>query len=137
MTSGQGVEEWGDELVSEQRLANALLRPLTSVEKLAAKDWLEDAREEVRGRVPTLDARRAAGLTTDGQLRKVLAAAVVRVLRNPNAIRQYGVDDGTVTRDSALSAGLLYFTDDELALLSGVRRSNGEAPNISFSVPYR
>lgn len=113
-------------------VAARLIRALTPAEQTAVPVLLVDAWEEVRGRVPNLDARFDAGLVTEGQVRKVVAAMVVRVLRNPEAIRQWTVDDDTFVRDTALSAGLLYVTPDEVSLLSGVSL---DVAHISFSAP--
>ena len=43
---------------------------------------------------------------------------VLRVLRNPNGVRQESIDDYTWIRDNAVSAGLLYVADDEVENLS-------------------
>ena len=138
MIIGEGEQQDVHQIVQESHLQDRLMRPLTEPEKSASQAWLEDAWEDVRGRVPNLDERRTAGQVSDGQLRKVLAAMVVRVLRNPNAIRQYTVDGDNLVRDSALSAGLLYVTPEDVALLSGVPvATGGEQQHISFSVPYQ
>lgn len=110
-----------------------LMRAPTEAEEAWASLLITEAWEEIRGRVATLDARFDAGLVTDGQVRKVIAAMVMRVLRNPDAIRQWTIDDGTFVRDSAVSAGLLYMTPDDVSLLSGVAAN--DSGHISFSAP--
>lgn len=45
---------------------------------------------------------------------RVLATAVLRVMRNPDGKSQESIDDYSWTRDESVSSGLLYFTDDEL-----------------------
>lgn len=95
-------------------------RTFTDQEQPGAQALLDDAWEELQARVPTLGARAAAGYITDGLIRRVLAAMVVRVLKNPDAIRQWQVDDASFTRDQLVSSGLLLVTPDEVALLSGV-----------------
>lgn len=112
-----------------------LMRAPTTAETALAGVLIDDAWEEIRGRVPTLDARHDAGLVTDGQVRKVIAAMVMRILRNPDAIRQWTIDDGTFVRDSAVSAGLLYMTPEDVALLSGVGLD--DSGHISFSAPMQ
>jgi hypothetical protein len=48
---------------------------------------------------------------------RIVATMVVRVLRNPDGKLQETLDDYSYRRDSAVSAGLLYVSDDELAQL--------------------
>ncbi|EFQ84717.1 hypothetical protein HMPREF0063_10058 [Aeromicrobium marinum DSM 15272] len=43
-----------------------------------------------------------------------VCAPVIRVLRNPDGIRQLSIDDGSYTRDQALSSGILRFEPDEV-----------------------
>jgi hypothetical protein len=110
-----------------------LMRAPTAAETALAGVLIDDAWEEIRGRVPALDARFDAGLVTNGQVLKVIAGMVMRVLRNPEAIRQWSVDDASFTRDTALSSGLLYVTADDIALLSGVPAD--DKGHMSFSAP--
>lgn len=109
-------------------------RSLTDAEKRVAEALLDDAWEELSARVPMLADRRAGGLVTDGLVRRVVAAMVIRVLRNPEAIRQWSVDDASFTRDSVVSSGLLFVSDGEVALLTGT--PVGPLPHLSFSAPY-
>ncbi len=94
-------------------------RPLTVDETRVATALLVDAWEELLVRVHDLEARMADGRVTEGLVRRVVAAMVIRVLRNPDAIRQWQVDDASFTRDALVSAGLLYASDEEVALLAG------------------
>lgn len=110
-------------------------RPLTDPEKTVAEALLGDAWEELQARVPGLEARITAGHVSEGLIVRVVAAMVVRVLRNPEAIRQWQIDDASFTRDTLVSSGLLYASPDELALLTGV--PVGPLPHLSFSAPYR
>lgn len=112
----------------------ARFRPLTDAELPNAEALLDDAWEELQARIPDLMARRDAGTVSDGLVRRVVTAMVVRVLRNPDAIRQWGVDDATFTRDTLVSSGLLFVSADEVALLSGA--PIGPLPPLSFSAPY-
>lgn len=112
----------------------ARFRPLDDAEKVNAQAWLDDAWEELLVRVPDLEARIADGRTSSGMARRVAAAMVVRVLRNPDAIRQWSVDDASFTRDHLVSSGLLFVSADEVALLTGA--PVGPLPPISFSAPY-
>lgn len=115
-------------------------RALTADERRVATALLGDAWEEVLARVPTLEQRIADGQVTDGLVRRVITAMVVRVLRNPEALRRWGVDDGTFERDAALSSGLLYLSAEEQALLSGTAATtsaaSGALPPLSLSAAY-
>lgn len=101
-------------------------RPLTTPETTVANTRLDDAWVLLRSRVPDLAARLDAD--TDGDLTatvvRVLADAVIRLLRNPNARTQQStaVDDATTSWTAAdpKDAGRLFFTDDELADLREV-----------------
>jgi len=83
--------------------------------------WIASAENQIRGAVPDLDARILADPTFGDVVVHVTAAAVARVARNPEGLRQItrSVDDGSVTKtvDSSRSAGGLYITDDEWARL--------------------
>ncbi len=61
---------------------------------------------------------------------RVLASAVLRVLKNPEGKRQESVDDYSYTRDNSQATGTLYFTADELDALATNRRTRA----FSFSV---
>jgi hypothetical protein len=63
--------------------------------------------------MPGLEAA-VAGTVSDGAITFVLSAMVLRVLRNPNGVRSWSVDDYSETRDNALSAGSLYASPDEM-----------------------
>lgn len=112
-------------------------RPLNDVETALTEHLLVDAWEELLapGKVPDLEARVASGLVRPGLVTRVVTAMVIRVLRNPEAIRQWQVDDATFTRDSLVSSGLLFVSDDEVGLLTG--GTGGQLPPLSFSAPYR
>ena len=111
-------------------------RPLTDAEKINATALLSDAWERAQAKVPGLQARRDAGLLSDGLVTSVVAAMAVRVLRNPEALKAWIVDGDSFTRDNAVASGLLFITADEIALLSGVPLSSEQVP-LSGSVRYR
>lgn len=54
--------------------------------------------------------------------RRVVADAVLRVLRNPAGIHQEEVGPWRVVRDKSAAAGALFFTPDELSTFRQVRR---------------
>ncbi|TYP82069.1 hypothetical protein [Blastococcus xanthinilyticus] len=96
-------------------------RTLNDAERRLAGSLLADAWEELLAprNVPDLEDRLGRDVVSVGLVRRVVAAMVIRVLRNPEAIRQWQVDDASFTRDSMVSSGLLYASADEIALLSG------------------
>jgi hypothetical protein len=110
-------------------------RSLTEAETITATALLVDAWAELTAptRVPDLEQRMADGLVSEALARRVVTAMVLRVLRNPEAIARWAVDDASFTRDSAIASGLLYATDDEVALLSGVPAGAGQ---ITYSAKY-
>lgn len=123
--------------VTLQDLVNRF-RPLNELEQTNAAAWLDDAWEELHApsRVPNLDDRLTAGVITVGLIRRVVTAMVIRVLRNPEAIREWAVDDASFKRDAAITAGALYATEDEIALLSGMPVSEAEPIAFSGSYPH-
>jgi hypothetical protein len=97
----------------------ARFRPLVGSEVDAAQALLDDAWATLLAVLPDLEARMAAGTTSDSLVVSVVSAMVLRVLRNPNGVRSWSVDDYSETRDSALSAGALYVSPEEVQLLAG------------------
>lgn len=96
-------------------------RPLSSAEQINGATFLADAWGMALTRRASLDT----DVTTDSVLRqemiRVQCAAVLRVMRNPDGKRTESIDDYSWTRDQAVSAGLLYFTDDEWTAICGWR----------------
>lgn len=92
-------------------------RPLSAQEEVNGATFLEDAWRMLRRRLTTIEDDIAADETGDlePETVRVLCAAVLRVMKNPDGKRQESIDDYSWTLDQAVSAGLLYFTDEELA----------------------
>jgi hypothetical protein len=95
-------------------------RPLTVAETIVANAMINDAMTLLSVRRPTLLADVTAGLVTQEAVVFVVSAMVLRVLKNPESKRQESIDDYAWTRDTAVSSGALYVSDDELRLLTGV-----------------
>ncbi len=110
-------------LANVSDVAAELGRPTPSdVETLTQWNrWLMRVEATIRARVRDLDARIADGDLASDLVSGIESAAVARVVRNPEGLRQVSktVDDGTVskTRDAVLSDGQLRITDEEWALL--------------------
>src|SRR5690349_6766036 len=95
-------------------------RPLSDQETTNGETFLADAwrmlKADVRRAGSDLEALIADDETGDlePEVVRVLATAVLRVMKNPDGKRQESIDDYSWTRDQAVSAGLLYFADDEV-----------------------
>jgi hypothetical protein len=72
-----------------------------------AQDILEDAAEADGIAAPTTERGERTYV-------RLVAGIVIRVLRNPDGYLTETIDGYTYRRDSAVSAGLLYVSDDEL-----------------------
>lgn len=105
-----------------ERLKGAFERPLVETvelrEETAATQWLDDAWGIILDEIPGVEYRLALPEDDPSRLRKdtvarVMVAAVIRVLRNPDARRQLGEDTFQETIDQAVSSGQLYITETE------------------------
>jgi len=110
-------------------------RTLTATESAQVTAWIDDLEAEIGERIPNLLDLIQLGRPTDGTLRRVICAAVIRKLQNPEGLRTttVAIDDYSTTKtvDSANSAGALGLTDDEWSLL--LPGSSGDAFTIT---PY-
>jgi hypothetical protein len=105
---------------------------LTAAERSTAQALIDDAWAVLLTQVPNLETQIEAAAVSPGVVVFVVSSMVLRVLRNPSGIRSWSVDDYTETRDNTLSAGSLYASETEIALLSGV-----SASTRAFSIkPY-
>lgn len=93
-------------------------RPLSTQETTNAQTFLDDAWVMLKRRVSDLEALMVDDADLTAEVVRVLATAVLRVLKNPDGKRQESIDDYSWTRDQAVSTGLLYFTDEELGDLT-------------------
>lgn len=93
-------------------------RPLSAQETTNAQTFLDDAWVMLKRRMAVESVDIEAQIATDADLAadvvRVLATAVLRVMKNPDGKSRESIDDYSWQRDEAISAGLLYFTDDEL-----------------------
>lgn len=90
-------------------------RPLSDQEANVTYALLEEATALLAIASPGVRDRAAASLDAATAARSVVVSMVLRVLKNPDAIRQFAVDDYSQTRDQVASSGLLYATPEELA----------------------
>ena len=108
-------------------------RTLSAPESAQVTAWIEDLESEIHERIPNLLDLIVAGRPTDATLRRVICAAVIRKLQNPEGLRTttVAIDDYSTTKtvDSSNSAGFLSLTDDEWSLL--LPGSSGDAFTIT------
>lgn len=97
-------------------------RPLTTQENINAEAFLDDAWWLLLGRRPTLEDDIDDGLVTEGNVIRVVTSMVLRVLRNPDGLEEFAIDDFRGRRNALLASGLLEVTDDELADVTPGRR---------------
>ena len=100
-------------------------RSLSAEENLNALAFLEDAWALLLSRRPTLEADITAGTVSRANAVRVVAAMVIRVLRNPDGKLEESIDDYRYRRDQVVSSGLLHVTAEELADITpvGYRRA--------------
>lgn len=95
----------------------------TALDALAAK-----AQRRLFAIDKTIPVRLDNGTLDVELVRDVIVDMVLRIVKNPNAYRSVSIDDFQATIDQAVSAGALYPTADELALLAGARaRATGRS----------
>lgn len=78
---------------------------------------IDKAEQRVLSRLPNIQARIDAGLTTRGALAGVVEDMVLRVVRNPDGKKSETIDDYSWTLDPQVSSGMLYLSDEEMLLL--------------------
>lgn len=111
-------------------------RPLSAQETTNGETFLADAWRMLKRAVlksgSDIEALIAADTTGDLQpeVVRVMATAVLRVMKNPDGKRQESIDDYAWTRDEAIAAGLLYFADEELDALSPGAGVKGRAYSL-------
>lgn len=111
-------------------------RTLSAQETTNATAFLDDAWVMLKRRLPTIEADivpvAAADLRAD--VVRVLATAVLRVMKNPDGYKQESVDDWAGTRDGSAASGALHFTDAELSSL--VPGGNGRSFSVDLLATY-
>lgn len=82
-----------------------------------AAAWLDDAWLKVK-KIPGLIPRIESEAVDVEDVKRILCAMVVRVLKNPSGFRSRSIDDASVTIDTTISSGELYLSDEERDELS-------------------
>lgn len=115
-------------------------RPLSAQETTNAQTFLDDAWVMIKRRLDLLGVNIEAQVQSDPDLLadvvRVLATAVLRVMKNPDGKVRESIDDYSWSRDDAVSAGLLYFTDDELDGLVPGAGNDGRAYMVDPLADY-
>lgn len=93
-------------------------RPLVGHEITNADAFLADAWAELLSRRPNLEADLTAGTVTEANVVRVVAAMVLRVLRNPEGYDQESIDDWSGRRNALVADGILRITPEELAAVT-------------------
>ncbi|MFE5309705.1 hypothetical protein [Isoptericola sp. NPDC056605] len=83
--------------------------------------------------VPSVPSRIEEGTLDVELVQGVVEDMVLRVVRNPKALRSVGLDDFQATIDNSTSTGLLYVSPEETALLAPSSRSS--VGSIRLGVP--
>lgn len=106
-----------------------LMRSLTSEEAALATVLLAEASAQLRLKVASVDDRIGDRSLDPAIVKGVIARAVLRVLRNPEGVKQLQKSTGpyaeTRTADSAVSSGLLSFSAEDLALVEALPSGSG------------
>lgn len=103
----------------------ALWQPVPTAQAPRVTALIGMASRRIRAAFPDIDARIASGGIDVDLVSDVATAMVVRVLRNPEGLREVSVDDYRAVRDSTLSSGELGLTDAELELLAPTAAAAG------------
>lgn len=115
-------------------------RPLSDQETINADTFLGDAWRMLKRSLAERNVDVEAQMATDGDLTgevvRVLATAVLRVMKNPDGLRQEAIDDHSMTRDSDVASGHLYFTTAELDALFPGAQIKGRAFTVDPLADY-
>lgn len=87
---------------------------LTGQEETNAQTFLDDAWRMLKRRIDGIEDQVADDDDYAAEVVRVIAQAVIRVLKNPDGAKRESIDDHTWENDRTISSGELYFTDAEL-----------------------
>ena len=110
---------------------SSLYRPLTDAESALAKALLRRASALVRNAFPNVDAQIASGKLDPLVVAQAVINMVVRVLRNPEALRSVTTGPFTRAFDVGEAAGLLVITGAEESMLVP---PGSDAAGMNFTV---
>lgn len=107
-------------------------RPLNDQETVNAEAYLDDAWWLLTARRPTLEADVTAGTVTEGNVIRVVAAMVKRILMNPGGFDQEQIDDWAGRRNKLVADGVLRIDPDELADITPGRRRQRSVRLVAY-----
>lgn len=96
---------------------------------------IDKAEIRILARVPDLADRLSDGRTNAEVLSSVVEDMVLRVTRNPDGKKSESIDDYSWTLDASVASGMLYLSDDELALIVPPASSRRTVGSIRLGVP--
>lgn len=108
-------------------------RPLVGQEVTNAQGLLEDAWEYLLIKIPDLETRLTSGELRPGAVRFVMRETIIPVLRNPDGVQTWRVDDYSQTRDKSVSSGRVVVDPELVDLL----RSGGGLGAGAFTIRAR
>ena len=115
-------------------------RPLTDAETVVAETLLGDAwrmlKRAMSKRAVDLEVEMSEDSELSGEVVRVLAVAVLRVLKNPDGNSQESLDDHAWTRGQDTASGVLFFPDEDLESLFPGSGEKGRAFTIDPLADY-
>jgi hypothetical protein len=102
-----------------------VMRSLDSDERDRATVLLRYASAQIRKNLPDIDTRIASGALDPDLANLAAVQMVLRVLRNPDGVRQESVGPSAISYDNTQASGKVQFTADELALLAPAPTGTG------------
>ena len=97
-------------------------RPLKAKEARIVERVLEDAADILETAAESRGIVLASTERAERTYKRIVSTMVIRVLKNPDGLLTETIDDYTYRRDSAVSAGALYVSGEELDQLRTPRR---------------
>lgn len=107
-------------------------RPLDAQETTNATAFLTDAWALLLSRRPTLEADMAAATVSTDNVRRVVVAMVLRVLKNIDGWAEESIDDWRGKRAELLASGELFVTTSELADVTPGRKGRRSLRLVAY-----
>ncbi|WP_413600846.1 Gp19/Gp15/Gp42 family protein [Curtobacterium sp. Curtsp57] len=86
---------------------------------------------------PFITQRLLSGVLTSGLYKRIIADAVLRVLRNPQGLASEGDGGYTYSTRATVASGNLWFTNDDVEILSGLFSQQTMAGTVAVRIPPR
>lgn len=105
-------------------------RPLTAAETTVGTTLLGDAWGMLKRRIPGMETLVGTDADYAAEVVRIMATAVLRVLKNPEGARRESIDDHSWEYDPGNASGGLYFTDEEIDDLNPDDKRKGGAYSL-------